>query len=162
MAKVVEIIDGKKLCTMCKELLPVDIFHKYAKAKSGLASWCKPCSAEYRKGYNLKWNQAEYRKKHYEKNRDRYIANQKAYMYGITVEQYQTMVELQNNRCAICGEHETRMKNGRPMTLAVDHDHKTDEVRGLLCQGCNVGLGAFADNLERLQNAISYLTQARR
>lgn len=43
------------------------------------------------------------------------------------------------------------------MNLSVDHNHKTGAVRGLLCNGCNMGLGRFEDNIEWLQNAIDYL-----
>ena len=75
--------------------------------------------------------------------------------YGITTKQFDAMVELQNNRCTICNiEFTTESKNTVPH---IDHDHKSDKVRSLLCGHCNVGLGAFKDNTTLLLNAISYL-----
>lgn len=50
--------------------------------------------------------------------------------------------------CVICGGHSG---------MAIDHSHVTGKVRGALCRGCNVGLGSFNDDKERLQNAIKYL-----
>ena len=59
------------------------------------------------------------------------------------------MYETQDGKCLVCGGWDER--------LNVDHDHKTDTVRGLLCQRCNVGLGWFEDDPERLNRAIKYL-----
>ena len=59
------------------------------------------------------------------------------------------MLTAQNGACKICN------RTGRKM--CVDHDHNTREVRGLICQGCNVGLGAFEDNIEWISAAIEYL-----
>lgn len=70
--------------------------------------------------------------------------------YGLTVEQYQIMCLMQNNLCAICCEEPEG-------NLHVDHDHATGEVRGLLCNNCNNGLGRFKDNIESLKNAVLYL-----
>jgi hypothetical protein len=69
--------------------------------------------------------------------------------YGISLEQYERMYEDQGGECAICGD-------AYPV-LAVDHCHKTTEVRGLLCTACNMGLAAFKDRLELLSLAQEYL-----
>lgn len=73
--------------------------------------------------------------------------------YGVTLEQYDAMAALQNNQCAICGGG----PNGSHSRLVVDHDHKTNQVRGLLCAMCNIGLGNFVDDPERLSKAALYL-----
>lgn len=53
--------------------------------------------------------------------------------YGITVEQYDAILEKQDHKCPVCERHEDEF----PTRLAVDHDHKTGEIRGLLCRYCN-------------------------
>ena len=80
--------------------------------------------------------------------------------YGLTLEQYEAMVEYQDHKCKICGIHETENsldKNGNPKRLSIDHDHETGQIRGLLCNPCNTALGSFRDNVESLQRAILYL-----
>lgn len=76
--------------------------------------------------------------------------------YGLTLPQYKAMREGQNNKCGICQELFTA--ECRP---AVDHDHETDFVRGLLCVRCNTGLGFFRDDPVALRAAIDYITKAR-
>lgn len=71
------------------------------------------------------------------------------YLYGIDQDQYQIMSDNQKSACAICGIVKER--------LGIDHCHESGVIRGLLCSSCNMGLGAFKDNLELLKNAISYL-----
>lgn len=71
--------------------------------------------------------------------------------YGITLAEYETLLEAQGGVCAICGNP----PNGR--VLSVDHDHKTGLRRGLLCHGCNMGLGSLGDSTPTLQAAIAYL-----
>jgi len=72
--------------------------------------------------------------------------------YNISIEDYEFMLEIQKNRCAICGSEPTKKR-----ALAVDHDHKTGQVRGLLCNTCNLGLGQFKDSKDLLLKAIKYL-----
>ena len=67
--------------------------------------------------------------------------------YGLTDEEYTSMAET-TPHCPICGSEEP---------LVVDHDHSTQEVRGLICNNCNLVLGHAKDNIETLKNAIAYL-----
>lgn len=62
---------------------------------------------------------------------------------------YAALLEMQDGRCAICGDVLVD-----PNT---DHCHKDGEVRGLLCQRCNCGLGLLRDDPEILESAIKYL-----
>ena len=73
--------------------------------------------------------------------------------YGISLKDYNTKLIEQKHSCYICGVDELEVKNG----LVVDHNHKTGDVRGLLCSKCNIGLGHFNDNQDLLQKAIDYL-----
>lgn len=73
--------------------------------------------------------------------------------YGITDSDYQTMLESQGGRCAICGSLDPR---GRGW-FCVDHNHATGEVRGLLCAPCNAALGVLERPQAWLDAAESYL-----
>ena len=80
--------------------------------------------------------------------------------YGfLTRREYDSLFSLQKGVCAICGKRETRKTYGKVCKLSADHNHKTGKARGLLCGGCNIGLGGFKDNPEYLQNAIKYLKE---
>lgn len=65
--------------------------------------------------------------------------------YGISAEIYEKMLKAQHGVCAICGEPERLIRQGKVMPLAVDHDHTTGEVRGLLCAKCNRAIGILTD-----------------
>jgi hypothetical protein len=73
--------------------------------------------------------------------------------FGITVEQYKLMFDKQEGKCNICERHQNEFKRA----LAVDHDHKTGRIRGLLCYKCNQGLGHFNDDINLLLKAIEHL-----
>lgn len=75
--------------------------------------------------------------------------------YGITINDYNRMLEEQDFECKICGKkHQEEPAQHR---LHIDHNHITGKVRGLLCKRCNTAIGAFDDNVPRLYNAIHYL-----
>jgi hypothetical protein len=77
--------------------------------------------------------------------------------YNTTQERYFEMFNAQGCCCAICKTKFPRKNVKDDYSWAVDHDHKTGEVRGLLCSICNLGLGHFKDRPDILRAAINYL-----
>jgi hypothetical protein len=102
----------------------------------------------------LKWRRANA-----EYNRERQRPYHLKYKYGITVEEYEVLLETQNHRCAICN---TDSPSGKWKVFAVDHCHDTGEVRGLLCNECNRGMGLLGDDHKRLEAASAYLKRHRK
>ena len=76
-------------------------------------------------------------------------------LYGITRDEFFAMVLAQGDGCAICGEVPPAGK-----ALTVDHDHVTGRFRGLLCNGCNAGIGNLQEQPEILEQALLYLRTA--
>lgn len=74
--------------------------------------------------------------------------------YGVTPEQYEVALELQNHRCAICRKEKEGIRE-----WAIDHCHTTKRFRGILCHQCNTALGLVKDNVETLQLMINYLSR---
>ena len=77
-------------------------------------------------------------------------------IYGVTPEQFKAMVDVQGGACAIC----LKVPDDS-FGLCVDHDHATDEIRGLLCNPCNRTIGVLGDDVAILERAISYLKKGR-
>lgn len=78
--------------------------------------------------------------------------------YGITAKDYAKLWKAQDGLCAICRRPEVAtLVDGQIQSLAVDHNHATGEVRGLLCRACNIGLGMFQDDRGRMLDAVKYL-----
>ena len=101
----------------------------------------------------------ELKKARYWKNPEKYRKASLDYTlkssYGLNREEYNVLFEKQKGACAICG----RVAPGRNR-LAVDHDHATRRVRGLLCTNCNTGIGKLGDTCAGLHRALNYLQQA--
>ena|ERR1700677_2456758 len=72
--------------------------------------------------------------------------------YGITIEQYERLKKEQNNLCAICKKE---------AKLYVDHKHNKKQIRGLLCNACNLMLGWARDNITTLEQAYLYLNRSK-
>jgi Recombination endonuclease VII len=149
-----------KTCSACKTLKPTDEFPKSKQTKDGLHSWCKPCSRIKKKesndrirqrdpeAYRIKWRR--YQDDYKERHPDRHEAGERRRnlrKFGITIEEYDRMFESRSGLCEICG----LTSNKR---LAVDHDHVTGKVRGLLCGSCNMALGQLE---ERITQTLEYI-----
>lgn len=136
-----------KQCTKCKENKPLFEFNKHKRHKDGLRFRCKKCESE-----DAKAKKKENLEKDYLGTRLKERADNLKRMFGMSLEDYEQKATAQNNVCAICGN---TCKSGK--RLAVDHDHDTGKIRGLLCGNCNGGLGKFQDNPELLIKAAEYL-----
>lgn len=140
-----EVVVVTKRCARCKEEKALSEFHRNSSRKDGHSVYCKVCrSAEYGSPESVErmYNVSILRN------------------YGLTREQYDAMVEAQDGRCAICGvDPSTEMhRNIRYRRLHVDHWHNEhNNVRGLLCGNCNLGIGRWLDDPELLYRAIEYL-----
>jgi hypothetical protein len=126
-----------KLCNLCKVEKDVSLFSVDTRSRSGYQTRCKECQAAVKKEMA-----SYYRGKHLE------------YKYGMTHGDYQTMLENQDHKCAVCGIDEKHAENSR---LCVDHNHETGEVRGLLCKKCNQAIGLLQDNPDFCDAAGRYL-----
>jgi hypothetical protein len=93
------------------------------------------------------------------KNRDNIHKSEIKRLYGILPEEYDRMMKEQNGVCKICGKEETRKSRtpGKISKLAVDHDHKTGQIRALLCSDCNTGIGKLRDDPFLIDKAAAYL-----
>lgn len=135
-------------CTKCGQLKPVEEFHKKAQASSGFNPQCADCKQQYEKErYAL--NSKD------QKRKDQVRAYSLRTKYGITIEQYNQLLEKQNHCCALCEKHESAFKN----RLAVDHNHETQEVRGLLCFSCNHRLVGRHKDGKLLRKIADYVEQ---
>ncbi len=92
-------------------------------------------------------------KERYKNNKNFYIDQHLKYRYNVSTTEYNDMFDAQKGKCIICGTHQSNLKR----SLSIDHSHKTNKVRGLLCTKCNLILGLADDNVNLLQNAIKYL-----
>ena len=133
---------GYRVCSHCKVEKKFSEFYPNKKNAHGFGYCCKECTAVYKKKV---YDPVRMRNKWY------------MYNYGITLDDYNRMLKIQNNRCAICNGTETGRKDIKYFN--VDHCHTTGKVRGLLCHGCNSGIGNMKDDVELLDKAIAYLKE---
>lgn len=156
-----------KICSGCGEEKGFELFPRDKSKPDGRHSRCKACLKKRRKESRSnetdeqRGKRLAYSKAYRENNPEKFKAGQRnAYLkgtYGIDQEQYDQMFEAQQGCCAICGSDETQW--GR---LAVDHNHETGEVRGLLCFNCNTSIGKMGDSPELLRKAAEYLEESSR
>jgi hypothetical protein len=140
----------EKLCLKCNIVKGASFFSLDKYKKSGLKSYCKDCCRDYSREYGRK-----YRQENRAELREKTLWYDRKSSYGITKEQYINMLVEQNNMCAIC----LHTPDDVIYDFHVDHCHTTGKIRGLLCRGCNHGLGNFKDNITSLRLAAQYLEE---
>lgn len=149
-----------KVCPNCNRELDTSFFYTDRRWKGawglGFLTPCKECTKERSRSRYAKNPRAildknkDYKKRYPEKRKTWDLRR----TYSLTLENWNKMFDEQNGVCAICERACTTRKR-----LAVDHDHETGQIRGLLCNRCNISLGGFKDSLTLLQKAVKYLQQ---
>ena len=128
-----------RFCVRCETDKPAGEFHTTKN------NWCRPCTAVYNKAYHAKHNERLVRE-----NANRHLKR----VYGITIEEYESMLDDRDGKCDICGRTDSRHRSGK---MQVDHCHESGEIRGILCFPCNSSLGGFGDDIETLRKALKYM-----
>lgn len=90
--------------------------------------------------------------------RGRYLKNK----YGITFDDYENLFAAQGGVCAVCKRPETIVIGNHINNLAVDHDHRTGKIRGLLCFACNTAIGQLDENPDRMRTLAIYIEEHRK
>lgn len=153
--------DTLRTCSKCGETNPATSEFFPQKGK-GLRRRCRLCHAEYYRNYvkdnheKVKATRKKYRLANPERTK-RWRRNNCLKQYGLTQETFDDMLKAQGGVCAICGSADPRKKG---CSFAVDHDHNTGAVRGLLCAHCNRGLGLFGESQSTLEKAAMYLARS--
>lgn len=148
-----------KICAKCLIEKSWDCFYK---SGGKPRSYCIDCYKTYNQEQRIRHND---KRRAYDRKRrphgsrvGNYDANaSRRWKYKITAEAYEAMFVRQGGKCAICQKVETDKYQNGVRDLAVDHDHKTGKIRGLLCGKCNKALGLFQDSIELLEAATLYM-----
>lgn len=142
----------EKVCPRCGITKAIGEFGKRSNGKP--KGYCYDCESLYQTRYaetpagrgsrrraSTKWSNGNHA----------YFLN---YRYGMSLDEYTSMLNGQGERCAIC---RSDSPGGKAKVWSVDHCHGSNRVRGLLCGPCNRGLGQFRDDPDRLRAAAEYL-----
>jgi hypothetical protein len=134
-----------KTCTRCGNVLPLYRFYRSGRYKDGHNIYCNVCC----QAFKAEWNKANPERRAEQQRRSNF-----RFSYGITVVEYAAILADQGGGCAICGKPPGKTWH------AVDHDHATGRVRGVLCALCNHMLGQAKDNPTLLRRAAEYLEES--
>ena len=162
--------DGREYrCKECKNAYNKTWYEANKERKAATSRACLEANRERKIATNRAWREANkerisvYMKAYREVNKEREAAINRAWYlmrtYGITLEEYGTMLEAQDGVCAFCGKTPEEANGVR--NLSVDHDHETGEIRWLLCRMCNLGLGNFSENVGVMRKAADMLENRR-
>jgi hypothetical protein len=150
-----------RICKRCGVKRPIIDFHIVKECLDGRRPVCKFCiRKQQKKRYDGNAEFARARQRKYNAHNPQVMRkiNLKK-KYGITLEQYNTMFIFQGGVCLVCGQSEIVTRLGKIKNLAIDHNHVTGKIRGLLCQKCNQALGLLNDNPVIIKSLLKYITK---
>ena len=128
-----------KICSKCKQKQSISEFCKNRESKDGLHYVCRTCIHLYNKEYLKSPRVKKLRR-----------VNQLKYCFNITLDDYDKIFKEQKGRCAICNISHKKLSH----KLHVDHNHKTNSVRGLLCKTCNTKVGWLENHQDIISNYL--------
>ena len=141
-----------RICKKCGVRKTPEEFY-FTSGKTYRRRTCKKCAEAMRKANLASKPPGEWE----EHLRKRHLRTK----YGISAEEFYKLLRSQEGQCSICRiDMDATTRQNVPKKVQVDHDHKTGQVRGLLCFSCNTGLGKFRDSEELLHAAIAYLKRS--
>lgn len=160
----------EKQCPRCDGVFPAteEFFRKRGTYRRGFKSYCKLCENTYSREYQqkdkericdrvLSWYHKQ-KKERPEFVKKKSLEHTLKSKYDMTLKQYDEMLKGQNGVCAVCKNPETNINRyGDVNRLSVDHNHKTGEIRGLLCNNCNLLLGRIEHTPELVIKLQAYL-----
>lgn len=126
--------EGEYQCTICHKWHAMWEFHKDKNTANGRTSKCKPCRKKLDKRKKLKSR------------------------YGLTLQDFERKLAEQDNKCGCCGD-EFEIDGKKSKAPCVDHDHKSQQVRDILCSRCNIALGHLKDCAKRAAKLLEYLNK---
>jgi len=146
---------GLKKCNRCELFKSMDRFY----ARLDKENRCKECVSQLRKIAYAKDPMKVINRVRRDRiaNPEKIRGTKLKQTYGLDLVKWNELYKRQKGVCAICKRPETMVWRGKIVNLAVDHNHETLEVRGLLCTKCNRALGLMDENLTNIQSMIEYI-----
>ena len=136
-----------RTCPKCSESKPLISFTANKNGRNGRNTHCRACQASKMRDWRAR------NADHIQKQQRKDWLNRK---YGISLAEYDEILGAQGGRCAICREEGSVLRDGSTR-LAVDHDHATGRVRGILCLSCNQAIALLEQYDHWIENALTYL-----
>ncbi len=136
-----------KVCSKCRQSKLLTEFYPQANGVYGRKSACSTCSRSYT---------SRYRKAKGEGGKHVARCSYLQRTYGMSLEEYTSLLSAQNASCAICQTHYSKVLHGK---LCVDHCHESGKIRGLLCHPCNAAIGLLKEDEEVLYRAARYIRE---
>jgi hypothetical protein len=152
--------EGQKYCPKCDTTKDLEAFGNNRAQFDGKQNYCKPCcvatvtASRHKDPTSHRRSSKAWREANPERNKD----NHAKWRYGLEHGSYAEMLAQQNGKCAICFTD----KPGKNLErFAIDHCHKSNVVRGLLCENCNRAIGLLKEDTDIIESAIKYIKRTR-